>query len=209
MKFILFVEGATEKRGAVQLIGKYLSSKLEPVSVGIKPIDLKGSGNFFKEISRKARLHLKGPDGERIIAAIGLLDLYGAGFIPEDLPSCQERYRWGKDKIEGMVSHRKFRMFFAVHEVEAWILSQPSVLPFSLGRSAEQSFAKPEDVDFDEPPAKLLKKLYAQARKGGYKKTVDGEQLFSKLDPEAVFDKCPYFRAMIEEMLTLARNALP
>lgn len=208
MKFILFVEGATEKKGAVRLIGKWLNSRLQPAAVGIKPIDLKGSGNFFKEIPRKARLHLEGPDCDKIVAVIGLLDLYGAGFIPENLASAQEKYRWGKERIEKDVNHEKFRMFFAVHEVEAWILSRPDLLPFSVRGSIAQRLTKPEEVDFDEPPAKLLKRLYLQEKKGKYKKTVDGEQLFSKLDPEAVFDQCPYFKGMMEEMLTLAQKAL-
>ncbi len=124
MKFILFVEGATEKKGAVRLIGKWLNSRLQSAGIGIKPIDLKGSGNFFKEIPRKARLHLEGPDQNKIVGAIGLLDLYGAGFFPKELSSAQEKYDWGKKKIEKDVNHDKFRMFFAVHEVEAWILSR-------------------------------------------------------------------------------------
>lgn len=208
MKFILFVEGATEKKGAVRLIGKWLNSRLQPAAVGIKPIELKGSGNFFKEIPRKARHHLEGPDRDKIIAAIGLLDLYGAGFIPENLPSAPEKYLWGKEEVEKRVNHTSFRMFFAVHEVEAWILSQLDLLPFSASGSIAHRLAKPEEVDFDEPPAKLLKRLYLQEKKRKFKKTVDGEQLFSKLDPEVVLGKCPYFRAMLEEMLTLARNAL-
>jgi hypothetical protein len=207
MKFILFVEGATEKKGAAPFIQRWLNSKLQPATVGIKPIDLKGWGNFVKEVPGKARLHLKS-ERDEIIAAIGLMDLYGAGFIPENLSSAQEKYDWGKRKIEKDVNHDKFRMFFAVHEVEAWILSRPDLLPFLVSGRIAQRLAKPEEVDFDEHPAKLLKKLYAQAKKGGYKKTVDGEQLFSKLDPEAVFDKCPYFQAMVEEMLNLAQEAL-
>ena len=46
MKFILFVEGATEKQGAVKLIRKWLDRKLGPNRVGVRPINLKGSGNF-------------------------------------------------------------------------------------------------------------------------------------------------------------------
>lgn len=99
-------------------------------------------------------------------------------------------------------------MFFAVHEVEAWILSQPDLLPLSVSGSIAKRLAKPEEVDFDQPPAKLLKQPYLREKKGEYKKTVDGEQLFSHLDPEVVLDKCPYFKEMMEEILTLARKAL-
>jgi hypothetical protein len=76
-------------------------------------------------------MHLEGPASQDIWEATGLLGL-GPTIFPEGL-SASRRYEWGTDKIERDVGHRKFRMFFAVHEIEAWILSQPAILPAGVG----------------------------------------------------------------------------
>jgi len=68
-------------------------------------------------------MHLNGPSKEKIIAVISLLDLYGPTFYPAHLTDRDERYLWAKQKIEGNVQEENFFQFFAVHEVEAWILS--------------------------------------------------------------------------------------
>ncbi|MHB1425063.1 MAG: hypothetical protein ACYC3I_17975 [Gemmataceae bacterium] len=39
------------------------------------------------------------------------------------------------------------------------------------------------------------------------KKTTYGKQLFSKLDPLVAVSKCPYLKAMLDEMLLLAKAA--
>lgn len=66
---------------------------------------------------------------------------------------------------------------------------------------------QPEQVNFNEPPAKLLKKIYKNEQRKGYKKTTDGLQLFKKLDPGQAAKKCPYLRQTLEEMLALAKAA--
>jgi len=206
MKFILFVEGATEKQGAVNLVRKWLDARLKPNHVGVKPIDLKGFGNFVKEIGRKARLHLNGPDRDKIVGAVGMLDLYGPNIFPDRLKTSADLYNWGKSTIEKEVSHESFRMFFAVHDVEAWILSQPDLLPFSVGQESHAKMERPEEVNLHEPPAKLLTRLYRSEKKDQYKKLVHGKQLFDQVDPEIAYQKCPHLKDMLDEMLKMARD---
>ena len=81
---------------------------------------------------------------------------------------------------------------------------------FSRGRSRtlwHNKVAQPEEVNFAEPPAKLLDRIYKQQTKRNYKKTTYGKQLFAKLDPASAAAKCPYLKAMLDEMLTLAKAA--
>jgi len=40
-----------------------------------------------------------------------------------------------------------------------------------------------------------------------YKKVTDGRDLFAQLDPVIAVSKCPFLKAMLEEMLTLAKAA--
>jgi Domain of unknown function (DUF4276) len=132
VKFVLFVEGETEQKALPGFLKRWLDTKLEE-RVGIQPVHFQGWSDFIRKIATKARMHLEGPASQEILGAIGLLDLYGPTIFPDGL-SVGRRYEWGKAKIEGDVNLGRFRMFFAVHEIEAWILSQPDILPAGVGR---------------------------------------------------------------------------
>lgn len=98
-------------------------------------------------------------------------------------------------------------MFLAVHEFEAWLLSQPEILPAIVKNILPPKIARPETVNFNEPPAKLLDRLYMQSTKRNYKKTTYGKQRFAILDPHVAAEKCPYLKKMLDELLNLARSA--
>ena len=142
-----------------------------------------------------------------VIAVISLLDLYGPTIYPPDRQSAAEREHWGKAHIEGKVDRQRFQHFFAVHETEAWLLSQPEVFPPGIQKVLPKKATTPEQVNFDEPPAYLLDRLYKQVNKRKYKKVVYGKQLFDKLDPNVAHEKCPMLRALLDEMLRLAKAA--
>lgn len=61
----------------------------------------------------------------------------------------------------------------------------------------------PEEVNFDEPPAKFLKRLL---RGRGYKKTVTAKNIFPFVDPRVAVDKCPYLAALAADLLEIARR---
>ena len=67
---------------------------------------------------------------------------------------------------------------------------------------------KPENVNFDEPPAKLLKRVYYKETNRNYKKVTNGKQLFKNLNPEIAAEKCPNLKKLLNEMLTMAESAI-
>ena len=152
-------------------------------------------------------MHLDGPAQSEIVAVIGLLDLYGPNFYPDHLTTAAERYSWAKSHFEREVARERFRMFFAVHEFEAWLLSEPDIFPREIKSALPGKISRPEQVNFDEPPARLLDKIYKARLKKNYKKTTHGKELFAKLNPETATAKCPYLATMLEEMHTLAKAA--
>ena len=203
MKFVLFVEGPTEKLVLPQFLKRWLDVRLDK-RVGIQPVQFEGYAQLICDTPTKARLYLAKED---VIAVIALLDLYGPNIYPEDKPDKVSRYEWAKSHLEGRVGHSRFRQFFAVHELEAWLLSVPSLFPTDIARGFPGRASNPEDVNFNEPPAKLLARLYWEKTRRSYKKIVDGKQLFDKLDPNAAYEKCPMLREMLDEMLRLAVEA--
>ncbi|MDA1050572.1 MAG: DUF4276 family protein [Planctomycetota bacterium] len=206
MKFVLLVEGATEKNAAAEFLKRWLDPQLDQ-AVGIQVIPFKGYAQLARKVVKKAQMFLDGPKHGEIIAVLGLLDLYGPGFYPDHVTEADERFEWGVDHFQKQVARDRFRMFFAVHEFEAWLLSQPEIFPREVKTSLPGKVARPETVNFDEPPAKLLDKIYKQTVKRDYKKTTYGQQLFRKLDPDVAAEKYPYLKEMLGEMLKMAKAA--
>jgi hypothetical protein len=204
VKFVLFVEGHTERKAVPSFIKRWLDPKLSK-AVRVQSVGFDGWSEFQRKIVRSSRIHLNGPGSEEIIGAIGLLDLYGPTFYPDHLSSQKDRHVWATAHFEAKITHPKFKMFFAVHELEAWILSQPQLLPAAVKNGLPGRIEQPESINFNEPPAKLLDRLYRAHTRSGYKKLVDGSTLFSRLDPAVAYSKCPYLARMLDEMLLMAK----
>jgi hypothetical protein len=207
MKFILFVEGHTEKKALPDFLKRWLDVRL-PQKVGIKVVRFEGWRDYNDEIAKKVELNLGGKAGADAIAGIGLLDLYGPTFYPPNKTAAAERYEWGKNMFEEKVGHTKFRQHFSVHETEAWLLADPDILPSAVAKALPGKSRQPESVNFNEPPAKLLERLYKEKLDKPYKKLIDGANLFAKLSPDVAQAKCPYLGRLLQDMLTLAQQAM-
>lgn len=206
MKFVLFVEGRTEKKALPEFLKRWLDARL-PRKIGIKVVRFEGWSDYHDEIAKKVELHLSGKTGADSIAGIGLLDLYGPTFYPDNKVTAAERYTWGKEYLEERVGHIRFRQHFAVHETEAWLLADPGILPSAVAKALPGKCAQPESVNFHEPPAKLLERLYREKLRKPYKKRIDGETLFANLSPDVAHAKCPYLQLLLKDMLSLAQQA--
>lgn len=207
MTFVLLVEGQTEKESAAAFLKRWLDPQLKQ-AVRISVVSFHGYAELARKMASKAKMYLEGPRQAEIIAVVGLMDLYGPNFYPKDKTTTDERYVWGKAHFEREVGHDRFRMFFAVHEFEAWLLSQPDIFPKDVRNALRNAtISQPERVNFNEPPANLLDRIYKQVTRKNYKKTTYGSQLFRRLDPMAAVPKCPYLKAMLKEMLRLAKAA--
>lgn len=204
MRFILFVEGHTEDKALPKFLKKWLDPKLTK-SIGIRTVRFDGWPELLKNAPLKAKMHLNGPARDEIIAVISLLDLYGPTFYPSDKTASEERYAWAKKDIENKVGQSKFFQFFAVHEVEAWLLSEPKIFPLAVQKAFSSKIDSPETVNFDEPPAKMLERLYDLYARRSYKKVVNGKELFGRLDPDVAYQKCPKLKELLDKMLELAK----
>lgn len=215
MKFRLIVEGHTEQSAVPGFLRRWLHARNSlPVRVGIDVTNLKGGGQeLFDRIVTKAEYYLRGGGQDpTTIAVLAMLDLYNPSFDKlwkqAGLSTADDRYAWAVKHISDSVNHDQFRMFFAVHEVEAWLLSQPGHLRVKLSKPDLAKCSLPERINFVTPPSKWLNQRYNRDLKRNYRKIVDGNQLFSKLEPDVAYDKCYYLRKMLDEMEALAVNAL-
>ena len=82
MKFVLLVEGETEKQAAAAFLKRWLDPQLTQ-RVGIQVVNFNGWAELTRKLVTKAQKFLDGPDQADIIAVIGLLDLYGPDVLSE------------------------------------------------------------------------------------------------------------------------------
>ncbi len=190
MKFVLFCEGRIEGQALPAFLKRWLDPRLD-CRVGIKPVKFSGRRELLDDTPKKARMWLERPD---VIGVIALLDLYGPTLYPSHLTGADERFAWAKQEPERAVSHPRFRQFFAVHETEAWLLSDPNVFPRDIGSALPTNTQDPEAVDFDYPPSRLLNDLYKRHTRGRYKKVTHGKELFNRLDPDIAYQRCSRLR---------------
>jgi len=204
MKFILFVEGHTENVAIPSFLKRWLDPRLSR-RVGIQAVRFEGWAELVRDSPIKANLYLSQED---VIAVVGLLDLYGPTIYPDNENTAEKRYAWAKQDLEKKVNHPKFFQFFAVHEIEAWLLSDPGIFPSSVRPSVAAISRAPETVDStDRHPSKRLDDIYLRNTKKKYKKVTHGRYLFANLDPNVASEKCPYLRVLLGTMLRLAREA--
>ena len=207
MKFVLLVEGDTEELALPNFFKRWLDPQLKQ-RMGIHADNSKSWSTLLRDAPQKAKDFLNDPKYKNdVVAVIGLMDLYGPTFYPEGVKTVADRYAWGKQHIEKEVNQEKFRQHFAVHETEAWLLSEPGIFPPEIRKEFAAKIAYPETINFNEPPAKLLDKIYESKTKRGYKKTIEGARLFDKLDPQVAYEKCPYLKLLLDDMLKLAQDA--
>lgn len=199
MKFAIFCEGHTERAVMGDLLARWLNPKLTE-RVGFKRVRFDGWHELVRDTPRKAIRYLADPD---ILGVVSILDLYGPTFYPDHLNTADDRRQWGMEEMRRKVSHEKYRHHFAVHEVEAWLLAQPDILPQQVRNRLPARAAQPEAVNFDVPPARLLNRLYREAISRDYKKVTEGTKLFARLDPETVYLSCPAFKALADDLLDL------
>ena len=202
MKFILFVEGHTEHQAIAAFLKRWLDPRL-PAPVGVQTVRFDGWAEMVRDAPQKAKMYLNAPKGD-VVAVIALLDLYGLGLpYPAEANSAAERIAWGTNHLEQQVGEARFRQFFAVHETEAWLLSQPGLFPAEIAKSLKGKAEKPELVNSDEPPAKLLDRLYKTAAGRSYKKVTEARNLFPKLDASLAYAKCPNLKTLLDAMLKM------
>lgn len=206
MKFMLFVEGYTEQKAIPTFLKRWLDKRLT-FKVGIQSVRFDGWAEMVKDLPQKASLYLNDRFSQDVIAVIGLLDAYGPTFYPNNKKTVMERVVWAKKELESRVNNKRFRMFFAVHEVEAWLLSDPSIFPPIINSSLPDKVQYPEMINFNKPPAQLLDKIYKERTGHSYKKITQGNILFNHLDPDMAYNKCPFFKELLDEMYQLAKQS--
>ncbi len=201
-RIALFVEGETEL-ALPPFFHRWLDPQLPAAGkVGITPVKFQGIANYLDDVAAKTEMYL---DQRRANVIVGVVDLYG-------LPSTRinlSTHTTLKDKVVAARAYVRqliptrlqpyFRQHFAVHETEAWLLAYPDEWPPAIrGPITERP---PEEMNFHEPPSKLLTRLLG----GEYKKIVRARNILGRVDAQVAITACPFLGLLAEDLLGLAR----
>jgi len=197
VRIVLYVEGDTE-RSLPEFFARWLNPKLQE-AIQIRSVVFHGVGNYLKEFSSRAKLDLTVP---QVKAIFGLIDFFGST-LPYPDGTTREKYAWAKRELEARVDHPRFRQHFAVHDTEAWLLSDTQIFPREIVPHLPRT-QNPESINFQHPPSHRLKTIYHQRMNRKYEKPIEGSSLFRKLDPELACARCPHLKLLLEDILLLA-----
>lgn len=200
MRLLLYVEGETEEAALPGFFRRWLIGKGSDLE--IKAVRFGGVGGYLREFSKRAKRDLS---GGYVKGIVGLIDLYGSG-LSYPGGSADEKYLWAKNELEQKVGDQRFRQHFAVHETEAWLLSGENLFPQPIGVRLPKT--PPEGINFQNPPARLLRSLYSAHLDRNYGKVTDGTDLFGRLDPNLAYSRCPHLRLLLDEILALAMGVV-
>jgi hypothetical protein len=196
---VLFVEGKTETY-LPQFFQRWLAPPRVPARIGIKAVDLRGVANYRREIRKRALVALAESD---VIGAVGLIDFYASG-LQYPAGEVRHQYDWAQKTIQTEVDNPRFRQHFAVHETEAWLLSEPERFPAAVQEHLPKG--APESVNHRNPPSRVISNLYQSKLQRPYRKPTEGARLFAKLDPDRAYDRCPHLKLLFDDMLDLVQS---
>lgn len=111
-----------------------------------------------------------------------------------------------KDLIDNNLVERKADVFYMIHEMDAWFLSQPDVLDSFYGLDAQGkkiSEKIPKRPAKDIPnPDELLQKITKTTKRGSYHKISHAVALLQRIDPHQLEKDFQDFDNLITRLLT-------
>ena len=216
----MLVEGQSEELFVKQTLEPYLAQRgvyvQPPVVLWTKR--LASGGGYRGGVSNweKIRKNLLPLTHDSNAWVTTLLDFYG---LPDDVPGYHEAHGLAnpRDKVNRLeaqlaaeINQPRFIPFLALHEFEAWVFAAPEVLAAHFDRAnlaekiqqAVDYAGEPELINhgFTSHPKARLKALCT-----GYKETLDGPAVMSKIGIPAIRTACPHFAAWLDRLETLAR----
>jgi hypothetical protein len=199
-KIIIICEGETEENSVKSFLAPYLR-RVNP-SIGLKPIR-------SKCLMAKVRAYTNDAFDKSAKAVFTLFDIYEfpcQNFRQTD--DVHSRVVKAKEYImqQTRINHQSFYPHFAVHETEAWFFSDNHAMQKFLKSSSNFERPEPEALNFQNHPSKRINDLSNRYRKTRYDKNFDSRQIFGYLNFDAVFSRCPYFKAFCDDLISVANS---
>lgn len=215
MKVLVYLEGKSDQRAMEALFHNKIENlkekNIELTFIGLDPI---GSNKTFlvTKIPQRAA-DIVATDPESIVVAIPDLYPYDCGCqhrSPEELFAfMQTTFCQALGAFDSIPhnSRERFKVFCFKHDLEALVLAAHEKLSVFLPSTPQSwnTWRLPvEDQNNDEPPKRIVKKLF---RECGivYKESVDAHRILGAADCHTIAARCPQcFKPFVDYIETLA-----
>jgi hypothetical protein len=204
---LIVVEGQTEERFVKDVLQPALTVLdffITPIIVTTKIVkdgpNFKGGLCNFAKFRGDVQRVLQGSGGAMVTTMIDYYalpdDFPGMDTRPKNASSLQRVLHVEHALRESFAQHQNFLPFIALHEYEAWLFSDPSVIPETMiAPETQAQFAAiaqipPEEINDhpDTAPSKRLLRLYP-----GYRKAIHGPLVAGRIGLAAIRARCPHF----------------
>lgn len=219
MKVLVYVEGPGDRASLEKLFRSTMDQgRKSKVSITFLPQG--GKDWILQNLGRTAASHLKSNPDDYVFA---LPDLYpmkkyeqteAAHHSFEQLKALllgrfhKEAERFGLP--EAVRSH--YRVHCLKHDLEVLLLGAPEVLRQRLktDENIEKNWRKPVETQNDnEPPKRVVERLFMKYRKKGYIETIDAPWILERASPKDLCAACPQnFRPLFTELDRLSRGEM-
>jgi hypothetical protein len=206
-RLLMLVEGQSEEIFVKQTLAPHLLQHgvfVQPIVLWTKRLasggGYRGGVSSWNQI-RRSLLPLTSDTDAWVTT---LLDFYG---LPEDMPGYQDALLPGnpRERVTGLetrlaaeINHQRFIPFLALHEFEAWVFCNATVLASHFDRSdladkVTQAVAYAGEPELINHGKNTHPKARLQGMATGYKETSDGPTLMGKIGIQAIRAACPHF----------------
>lgn len=206
-RLLMLVEGQSEEIFVKQTLAPHLLQHgvfVQPIVLWTKRLasggGYRGGVSSWNQI-RRSLLPLTSDTDAWVTT---LLDFYG---LPEDVPGYQDALLPGnpRERVTGLetrlaaeINHQRFIPFLALHEFEAWVFCNATVLASHFDRSdladkVTQAVAYAGEPELINHGKNTHPKARLQGMATGYKETSDGPTLMGKIGIQAIRAACPHF----------------
>ncbi len=219
----MLVEGQSEEAFVKQTLKPWLAERgvfvQGPVVLWTKRLPAggghRGGARSWEQIRKSLTPLLR--DGDAWVTT--LLDFYG---LPDDLPGFAQHKGQGsahelvakvQAEMAAALEHPpRFVPFLALHELEAWLFAEPTIVSGHFGSPALAArlaaevpeAGGPEAINHgptSHPSVRLSKHC------PNYKKTSDGPTVLGKIGIPAIRARCPHFNGWLAQLEALGANA--
>ncbi|HPE10421.1 MAG TPA: DUF4276 family protein [Saprospiraceae bacterium] len=219
IEVIAIVEGRTEQIFIEDILAPYLATKKIYIrATQVSKPGQKGGDVRFERVQKDIGLHLKQRSDTYITT---LVDYYGIKSWPglETVPSRATPgaistilHKATIDAVQAVYAQQRadvrFVPYMAIHEFEALLFSDTTVLASALGVSEHkvisilQECGEPEAIN-NSPVTAPSKRLGTLSANGAFPKTTKGIAIAKEIGVDRMREKCPLFNSWLQKLESL------
>lgn len=217
MKVLVYVEGPGDRASLEKLFRATLEQgRRSKVSISFLPCG--GKDWILQRLGRTAALHLKSNPEDYVFALPDLYPMAKYDRTPEVHRSFEQlrtlltkRFLQEAEELslpEAVRSH--YRVHCLKHDLEALLLGAPDTLRLRLKteEGIEKNWRKPvEDQNDNEPPKRVVERLFMKYRKQRYIETTDAPWILERASAKDLCVACPQnFKPLFTELDRLSQG---